>query len=229
MGEQRRYYEAYDERYKQVHQKSLQWFSSMPSKIVEETIVKYGISAASKILEIGCGEGRDAVYLREKGYDLLATDVSPAAIRYCQEKFPDISQSFQIFDCLTERLDEKYDFIYAVSLLHMLVLDEDRNAFYQCIYEQLNDSGIALICTMGDGSEEWETDISKAFELKSRTHEATGEEVLIAGTSCRVVSFDTLKREIGDNNLMLLESGITSMEPDFPMAMFAVVARLSHA
>ena len=77
MKEQRRYYEAYDERYKQVHQKSLQWFSSLPSKIVEETITEYGISKISKILEIGCGEGRDAIYLMKNGYDLLATDVSP--------------------------------------------------------------------------------------------------------------------------------------------------------
>ena len=82
MKEQRRYYEAYDERYKQVHQKSLQWFSSLPSKIVEETITEYGISKISKILEIGCGEGRDAIYLMKNGYDLLATDVSPTAINY---------------------------------------------------------------------------------------------------------------------------------------------------
>ena len=67
MKEQRRYYEAYDERYKQVHQKSLQWFSSLPSKIVEETITEYGISKISKILEIGCGEGRDAIYLMKNG------------------------------------------------------------------------------------------------------------------------------------------------------------------
>lgn len=227
MKEQRRYYEAYDERYKQVHQKSLQWFSSIPSKIVEETITEYGISITSKILEIGCGEGRDAIYLMKNGYDLLATDVSPTAINYCKETFPYASQSFKVFNCLTERINDKFDFIYTISVLHMLVLDKDRNLFYQFIYEQLKEDGIALICTIGNGYEEWSTDISKAFELQKRTHEATGEEVLIAGTSCRVVSFDTLSREIGNNNLMLLDSGITSIEPDFPTIMFVVIKRNS--
>ena len=227
MKEQRRYYEAYDERYKQVHQKSLQWFSSLPSKIVEETITEYGISKISKILEIGCGEGRDAIYLMKNGYDLLATDVSPTAINYCKETFPYVSQSFKVFNCLTERINDKFDFIYAISILHMLVLDKDRNLFYQFIYEQLKENGIALICTIGNGYEEWSTDISKAFELQKRTHEVTGEEVHIAGTSCRVVSFDTLSREIDNNNLMLLDSGLTSIEPDFPTILFVVIKRNS--
>ena len=128
---------------------------------------------------------------------------------------------------MTERINDKFDFIYAISILHMLVLDKDRNLFYQFIYEQLKENGIALICTIGNGYEEWSTDISKAFELQKRTHEVTGEEVHIAGTSCRVVSFDTLSREIDNNNLMLLDSGLTSIEPDFPTIMFVVIKRNS--
>ena len=53
------------------------------------------------------------------------------------------------------------------------------------------------------------------------------EEVHIAGTSCRVVSFDTLSREIDYNNLILLDSGLTSIEPDFPTIMFVVIKRNS--
>lgn len=68
MKKEREYYEAYDDRYKQVHQKSLKWFSDNPSKIVDETIKEYGISKEAKIIEIGCGEGRDAIYLLENGY-----------------------------------------------------------------------------------------------------------------------------------------------------------------
>ena len=63
--------------------------------------------------------------------------------------------------------------------------------------------------------------------MQKRTHEVTGEEVHIAGTSCRVVSFDTLSREIDNNNLMLLDSGLTSIEPDFPTIMFVVIKRNS--
>ena len=228
MREARPYYEAYDERYKQIHTADLQWFSDSPSKIVGETMARYGVSTASEILEIGCGEGRDAAYLRRKGYRVLATDVSPAAIAFCWDKFPEISSSFQVMDCLHDRLKEHFDFIYAVCVLHMLVLDEDRKRFYQFLYEQLKEKGIALICTLSS-EEEWQTDISEAFALQKRTHGATGKDLYIAGTSCRVAGFSTLKKELAENHLVLLESGRTSIEPDFPDIRYLVVKRSSAA
>jgi len=221
----RKYYEAYDDRYKQVHGKSLQWFSDANSGIVDEVIGKYGITATMKLLEIGCGEGRDAIHLLKNGYDLLATDISPAAIDYCRSKCPEKPEAFRVLNCLSDRIEGAFDFIYAIAVLHMLVLDKDRKQFYRFLYEQLGDTGIALICTMGDGKEEWSSKISTAFDLQKRTHEATGEELQLAGTSCRKVSFETLSREIAGSKLRLLESGLTSIGLDFPVIMYAVVQR----
>jgi len=221
----RKYYEAYDDRYKQVYGKSLRWFSGANSKIVAEVIEKYGITKTMKLLEIGCGEGRDAFYLLKNGYDLLATDISPAAIAYCTSNCPEKPEAFQVLNCLSDRVEEEFDFIYAIAVLHMLVPDEDRAQFYRFIYDQLSDSGIALICTMGDGKEEWSSDISTAFDLQKRTHEFTGEALCIAGTSCRKVSFQTFFEEILSSNLEIAESGLTSIDPDFPAIMFAVVKR----
>lgn len=150
----KKYYEAYDDRYKQVHERSLQWFSNNNSKIVVETIQNYSILKSMKILEIGCGEGRDALYLLNNGYNVLATDISPAAIDYCKQKCLCKQQSFHVLNCLTERIEESYDFIYAISVLHMLVLDDDRSAFYRFIFDQLKATGIALFCTIGNGEEE---------------------------------------------------------------------------
>lgn len=225
MNKERKYYEAYDDRYKQAHQKSLKWFSECPSSIVEDTIIKYKIPNEASILEIGCGEGRDAVYLLKKGYNILATDISPIVIKHCKEWYPGFSHSFEVLDCLTQELSEKYDFIYAVAVLHMLVLDNDRKSFYEFVFKHLKESGIALICTMGDGKEEWQSNIEDAFKLQKRRHEETGEEICIASTSCRKVSFNTLYKELDDNNLELLESGITSIIPDFPEIMYAVVKK----
>ncbi len=225
MEKERQYYEAYDDRYKQVHQKSLQWFSNSPSKIVEETLSKYKITNNSKIIEIGCGEGRDSVHLLRSGYNVLATDISPIVIEYCKEKFSDFSHCFHILDCLSQQLNDKFDFIFAVSVLHMLVLDSDRKSFYQFLYAQLKDDDVALICTMGDGKEEWHSNIKDAFEIQKRNYETTGVEVLIAGTSCRKVNFSTFHKEIDDNELELLESGTTSIIPDFPAIMYAVVKK----
>ncbi len=221
----KKYYEAYDDRYKQVHKESITWFSDKNSKIVIDTINHYFNNQKIKILEIGCGEGRDAHYLLKEGYDVLATDISSTAIDYCKKKHPNNEDCFKVLNCLTDNLQVKFDFIYAIAVVHMLVQDEDRQSFYEFIYNHLSETGIALICSIGDGIEERKTDISQAFDLQKRTHEATGKELFIAGTSCRVVGFNTLSKEIRENNLTMLNSGITAIEPDFPTIMYAIIKK----
>lgn len=126
----KKYYEAYDERYKGIHGLNEAWTSDEPTRIVYETISKYGITKKAKMLEDGCGEGRDSAFLLEKGYGLLATDVSGEAIRYNQELFPRFKDNFGVLDVIKDRLDSRFDFIYSVAVIHMLVDDEDRAAFY---------------------------------------------------------------------------------------------------
>lgn len=221
----RKYYEAYDDRYRQVHGQDLQWFSDAPSPIVVETIDGFDLSPKARFLEIGCGEGRDAYPLLRKGFDLLATDISPEAIAFCRRKFPDFASHFQVLDCVAGSLERQFDFIYGVAVLHMLVSDEDRNAFYRFIFEHLTSKGIALICTMGDGSFARQTDVRTAFNVGERIHEASGKTVQIAGTSCRIVTFQTFEEELAQNRLHVLKKGITAVEPDFPQMMYAVVKR----
>ena len=219
----RKYYEAYDDRYTQVHGQDLQWFDDSPSPIVSEILERYNIKG--KMLEIGCGEGRDAGFLLERGMDVMATDVSPAAVSYARRKYPEFADRFAVLDCLTEKMDEKYDFIYAVAVVHMLVPDKDRNGFYRFIREHLAPKGKALICTMGNGEWERKSDISTAFDVQKRIHEPTGREVEIAGTSCRMVGSETFCRELAENGLAIVEQGITAVEPDFPQMMYALVEK----
>ena len=222
---ERRYYEAYDDRYRQIHTQQLRWFSEEPSPIVWQILSAFSVPKSAAILEIGCGEGRDAKALLHAGYHLLATDISPAAISFCRAEDPFFSEQYRVLDCLSESLAEKFDFIYAVSVLHMLVKDVDRDGFYRFIEKHLSQSGIALICTMGDGSIERQSDISTAFDLQERIHEKTGKTVQVAGTSCRVVSFVSLHRELRENGFRILQEGMTSIEPDFPCMMYAVVTK----
>ena len=221
----RKYYEAYDDRYIQVHARQLQWASDAPSSIVLQTMERYGITKESSVLELGCGEGRDASCLLRGGYSVTATDLSAEAIRYCRERWPEYASSFQILNCVDGALEKKFSFLYAVAVVHMLVEDKDRAAFYRFIREHLEDDGVALICTMGDGSISCSSDISTAFDLQERTHTQTGEKLLLAGTSCRMVNWDTFLRELQEAGLALAERGLTSVEPDFSVMMYAVVRK----
>lgn len=219
-----KYYEAYNERYKTIHKKGYSWSSEIPTPIVFETISKYHLSQKDKMLEIGCGEGRDALPLLEKGYDLVATDISEEAIRYCKEKCPKYAKNFAKLDCLSEKYDIKYRFIYAIAVLHMLVLDEDREKFYSFIRGHLEDDGFALVCTMGDGTIEMKTNTDEAFDIIERHHDILGP-VMVSSTSCRMVSFSTFQNEIKKANLKIVEKGITSSLPDFDKLMYVVLRK----
>ena len=221
-----KYYKAYDKRYKQVHDKNLSWASNNNTKIVYECINKYTINKDNLILEIGCGEGRDARYLLNKGYNVLATDVSKEAINYCKENDKKNLNNYKVLDVLDcKDFKKSFDFIYSVACIHMLTSDEDRNNYYKFINVHLNDNGIALILSMGDGVTESVSDASIAWEDTTRVHEETQEKMNIASTSCRIVSFDTLFKEIKANNFNIIEHGITEIIPDFPEIMYVVIKK----
>ncbi len=74
---------------------------------------------------------------------------------------------------------------------------------------------------MGDGIIEMQSNISNAFLLQEREHKSG--KMMVAGTSCRMVSFKTFEKEIESNGLTVIEKGITMAFPDFNSLMFAVV------
>lgn len=222
-NENRKYYAAYEERYKAAHEQGVSWASNKNSPIVLEVIKKYNILTEHNLLEVGCGEGRDSRAVLENGYNLMATDISKEAIEYCKNIMPMFRSHFSVLDCMSDRLDKSFDFIYGVAVIHMLVLDEDRDAFYQFIYNHLKPNGLALICSMGDGEFEMQSDISKAFDIQERNHESG--KMMVAGTSCRMVSFKTFDNEISRNGLEVVEKGITSALPDFNSLMYTVVKK----
>lgn len=219
--ETRKYYEAYDDRYKTAHENGLHWFTDKASPIVTEVIEKYNITPQMHCLELGCGEGRDAQHLLRKDFRLLTTDISPEAIRFCQEKWPDWKAHFRVVDCVKDTLEDRFDFIFAVAVVHMLLLDEDRDSFYRFIRSHLAENGLALICSMGDGNTSRQSDINTAFQLQER--ECEGKNILVAGTSCRMVTSEEFALEIQRNGLSILEMGQTAIPGEFTEMMYAVV------
>jgi len=49
---------------------------------------------------VGCGLGDDAEAMSRAGYDTVAFDVSPAAVAWCRERFPDSDVTYEVGDLL---------------------------------------------------------------------------------------------------------------------------------
>lgn len=220
------YYKAYDKRYRQTYENNSLWEISERTKEVIDTLKKCKITKNSNILELGCGEGRDAIYLLDNGYKVLGVDYSFAVIDKCNEltNYKYVN-NFKQLDLIENSLNEKFDFIYSVAVIHMFVLDEHRNKFYNFIYDHLKDNGIALIISMGDGTLEINSDLEKAFDDTKRVNINTNKEIMVASTSCRVKKIDEMKKEIQLNNLEILEEKIIDDVPSFNKCMLFIVKK----
>ena len=62
---------------------------------------------------VGCGMGDDAEYLSERGFDVVAFDVSTAAIEICQRRFPSSRVSYRQADLfeLPQAWRRAFDFV----------------------------------------------------------------------------------------------------------------------
>ena len=52
-----------------------------PGDFLDELISQLPPSGDTKVLDIGCGEGKDAVYMAQKGYNVSAFDLTENGIR----------------------------------------------------------------------------------------------------------------------------------------------------
>jgi SAM-dependent methyltransferase len=50
---------------------------------VDQELIKF---AQGRVLDVGCGAGRVALYLQKKGHDVVAIDNSPLAVKVCRER-----------------------------------------------------------------------------------------------------------------------------------------------
>ncbi len=62
-------------------------FLRISGKDVEETLMGLGLEKGAKVLDLGCGYGRIAVLMKEKGFDVLGVDSSQKMVDNAKGKF----------------------------------------------------------------------------------------------------------------------------------------------
>lgn len=159
---------------------------------------------------------RGAIYLLNNGYNVLAVDYSNSVINKCRKLSNNkYNNNFKQFDLIEDVLDEKFKFIYSVAVLHMFVLDEHRNKFLSFIKEHLEEYGLAFICVLGDGEKEYVSDINEVFNDVERNVLNSNKMIKVATTSCRIVNWNSLEKEVSRNNLKIVKWWISDKVPEF--------------
>lgn len=89
-------------------------FGQAPSRHLDAFLDR--LETGARVLELGCGGGRDSARIRERGFELDATDGTPAMVRKANERF-DVGARVMKFEELDA--DAAYDAVWAhACLLH---------------------------------------------------------------------------------------------------------------
>lgn len=105
------YYKAYEKRYKQDYKENMLWSSKLFTPDVINFIDDYKVNKQDRILDLGCGEGRNAIYLLEKGYNVLAIDYSSSVIDMCNKLSSNkYERHFKQFDIIEDEEKEKFNY-----------------------------------------------------------------------------------------------------------------------
>ncbi len=95
-------------------------FSSEPNVTIKE--FEHLFTEHSKVLDVGCGEGQNAVYLAQKGYCVDAFDLSEhgiAKVKYRCELSGTQLNAF-VADLTKFRFEQNYDLIVCFGTLHFV-------------------------------------------------------------------------------------------------------------
>ncbi|MBZ7964838.1 class I SAM-dependent methyltransferase [Campylobacter sp. 2457A] len=100
------------------------------------------------ILELGCGNGRDALFFSQKGCKVKALDLCEDEIRFLNESYKSENLEFSCADFCNFLDDKKYDGIYSRFTLHSIRKDQQDNLFKN-IPQLLKKKGVLCIEVRG--------------------------------------------------------------------------------
>jgi 2-polyprenyl-3-methyl-5-hydroxy-6-metoxy-1,4-benzoquinol methylase len=100
-------------------------------------------------LVVGCGLGDDAEALAEKGFDVTAFDISPTAIDWCKQRFPDSSVNYIVADLfdLDKAWIRKFDFVFEARTIQSLPLKVREQAM-SAVAQLVAQKGTLLVVTV---------------------------------------------------------------------------------
>ena len=119
-----------------------------------------------KALDLGCGQGRNALFLAQQGFEVTAVDQNELALEILQSivEQEDLEMKVGLYDINSAALTQTYDLI--VSTVVLMFLQADRiPAIIQNMQDQTNPGGYNLIVCAMD-TEDYPCQVPFSFTFK---------------------------------------------------------------
>lgn len=122
------------------------------------------LPSCPKVIDIGCGKGRNSVYLAQQGFEVYAVDFIQHAIETAKSKADEQGVSGKI-NFITGNIDKKWQFPdnffdLAVDCFSSIDIDTKlgRDIYKSEMHRTLKSGGYALVCVVA-AHDEWEKEL----------------------------------------------------------------------
>lgn len=188
------------DRFYQDRTKKIPFFADLP----DENLVSYvesGRLKGGRMLELGCGPGRNAIYAALHGYEVDAVDISEEAIAWAKERAAE--QQVRIrFECKSVygmQVEEVYDLVYDSGCLHHL-WPHRRVGYIEMIRQALKPQGyFGLTCfapgftEMGGALDHSDWEVYRERSMKGGQAYSREKLLKIMGDEFELVEFRAMK------------------------------------
>lgn len=125
-----------------------------------EKIPEYVVEG--KVLDIGGGEGKNALYLAEQGYDVSVYDISEVGIERLNEaaKERELTIDARVVDIVQEDIDGTFDSVVITFVLHHIDT-EDAVAVIKKAQDHTAENGVHVIYTFANEGDLYERGMNK--------------------------------------------------------------------
>ena len=116
-----------------------------PAEFCDELIAICPPKEKTTVLDIGCGEGKDAVYFAKKGYIVDGFDITESGIRKTNAlaNKNGVTINAWMDDVNTFDIDKEYDIVYSTGTVQYL-FDENKKSFFDKIKKITKKGGIVF-------------------------------------------------------------------------------------
>ncbi|OGY42968.1 MAG: hypothetical protein A2Y67_02870 [Candidatus Buchananbacteria bacterium RBG_13_39_9] len=132
--------------YNKIYKSNSKVWGSEPNKLL--AMVWQKLEPGSEFLDLGCGQGRDSLFMASKGFKVTAVDESAEGIKNLQEKAGD--QKLENIKAVCGKIidfkieNKKYSIINAFNILQLFTKTDALRVLEE-IKEKLNPEGFIII------------------------------------------------------------------------------------
>ncbi len=137
--------------YSKLYKDDSYYWGILPNSFCYTVLEKYPPTRRLKLLEIGCGEGRDAVFFARNGYEVSAYDVVSEGVNKAKQLASLCNVSLNAFtsNMLLFDPEETYDVLYCARSLQYVPRDM-REEFFEKYKKRTNPGGVHAFMVMVD-------------------------------------------------------------------------------